>query len=362
MARVMSRRSGGAGINLTTANGFLQYISGQDPSLRVFASQAQAEAGTDNVTLMTPLRVAQAIAELATPSEIVPIGVKRNQSSAPTVNDNASVNDDDGNPLAAGSYWQHVINSPIEDEGDVAWYRLEGFAANGDAIWHSAEQVAAAVITAIEQDITDANAEIATLQSTITTLNNKLAVVMGIPQFESPNIFALSSGQRTIELDHVPLAKSVNLRSMTSGGQGLAPLFEGNDFTLLGSMIFLRADSGSGDATVENGDYIDIDYVRDAMEVEPVTSPTINSSKVEWTDQPDTNNEVEAYKCLAASDPTLRSSWVGLKTGGDRVDMGDEEFNHGLAEGDRVIVRTYGTGLDGEANYSAWSDILTVPV
>lgn len=361
MSRVMSRRSGGAGINTSTINGFLQFVAGSDPSVRVFASQAQAEAGSDNVTLMTPLRVAQAIAELATPSEIVPIGVKRNQSSAPTTADNASVNDDDGHPLAAGSYWQHVINSPITAEGDVAWYRLEGFAANGDAIWHSAEQIAASVITAIEADITDANAEIATLQTNVTTLTNQLAVVMGIPQFESPAIFALSSGQRTIELDHVPIAKSVNLRSMTSGGAGLAPLFEVNDFTLFGSMLFLRDGSGSGDATVENGDYIDLDYVRDAMEVAAVTSPTINSTKVEWTAAAG-NDEVEAYKCLAASDPTLRSSWVGLKTGGDRVDMSDEEFNHGLAEGDRVIIRTYGTGLDGEANYSAWSDILTVPV
>ena len=50
---------------LDSAGGNTAQINGSTPAL---SSQAQAEAGTDNTTLMTPLRVAQSIATLGEPN------------------------------------------------------------------------------------------------------------------------------------------------------------------------------------------------------------------------------------------------------------------------------------------------------
>ena len=56
--------TGNSSITVTNGDG----VSGNPTLAPVLASQAQAEAGTDNVTLMTPLRSAQAIAALASPT------------------------------------------------------------------------------------------------------------------------------------------------------------------------------------------------------------------------------------------------------------------------------------------------------
>jgi hypothetical protein len=56
--------TGNSSITVTNGDG----VSGNPTLAPILASQAQAEAGTDNVTLMTPLRSAQAITALATPT------------------------------------------------------------------------------------------------------------------------------------------------------------------------------------------------------------------------------------------------------------------------------------------------------
>lgn len=69
----------------------------------ILASQAEAEAGSNNTKIMTPLRVAQAIAILAA-------GIKNNYGDAlaPTTTD------DDTEGYVPGSYWIHTGVSPHE--------------------------------------------------------------------------------------------------------------------------------------------------------------------------------------------------------------------------------------------------------
>lgn len=57
----------GTGITVTNSDG----VSGNPTVAATLASQSQAEAGTDNTTLMTPLRTAQAIAALAGAGSVV---------------------------------------------------------------------------------------------------------------------------------------------------------------------------------------------------------------------------------------------------------------------------------------------------
>jgi len=54
---------GGTGITVTNGNG----VAGNPTAEITIATQAQAQAGTDNTTVMTPLRAAQAIAALTPP-------------------------------------------------------------------------------------------------------------------------------------------------------------------------------------------------------------------------------------------------------------------------------------------------------
>jgi hypothetical protein len=54
---------GGTGITVTNGNG----VAGNPTAAITIATQAQAQAGTDNTTVMTPLRAAQAIAALTPP-------------------------------------------------------------------------------------------------------------------------------------------------------------------------------------------------------------------------------------------------------------------------------------------------------
>jgi hypothetical protein len=70
-----------------------------DATFGDFATQAQAEAGTDNTVTMTPLRTAQAIAVLATS-----LKNKLDGTTAPTATDDSSAG------YAAGSYWIDVTN------------------------------------------------------------------------------------------------------------------------------------------------------------------------------------------------------------------------------------------------------------
>jgi uncharacterized protein YwlG (UPF0340 family) len=70
MAKIGSRRTGGAGIDVSNVTGVLRFVAGQDPQLLDLATQEQAEAGLDNGSVMTPLRVKQAIDVLASVANV----------------------------------------------------------------------------------------------------------------------------------------------------------------------------------------------------------------------------------------------------------------------------------------------------
>ena len=76
------------------------------------ASQAQAEAGTDNTTLMTPLRTKQALNEFAP--------IKYSSASAPTVSD------DTGSGYIYGDLWRDTTNQDLyyyfgDDQDGAIW-------------------------------------------------------------------------------------------------------------------------------------------------------------------------------------------------------------------------------------------------
>jgi hypothetical protein len=336
--KVGSRRTGAAGIDLESVNGFLKFTSGQDPAAKGYSSQAQAEAGTDNDSIMTPLRVAQAIAALSPAGGDEP-SYLLGQASAPTVNDNAGDTDDQGNAIRAGTLWQHVKTDPPTSEADVDWYRCEGFTSGGDAIWHLAEQVAASVITAITNDVS-------TLQSTVTTLTSRMAVVFA-SVYESPAIITASSTDPKLVLDHVPNDNSTTILTATSGNQGLFPIIEDIDYELLGNWVFLRYQADES-LSIANNDKIDMNYFRNAFNpgaVQDFDGTAMNT--IAWTDS-GSGGDVEIYTCLAADDATKKSKWTLVAT----VAEADETYNHSLASGDRVVAR-----LKVGTKRGIWSDV-----
>lgn len=58
MAKILDTRAGGTGLDLSDDTGFLR-VAGGSASVVDYASQAEAEAGTNNTKLMTPLRSTQ---------------------------------------------------------------------------------------------------------------------------------------------------------------------------------------------------------------------------------------------------------------------------------------------------------------
>lgn len=346
MPKVGSRRTGGAGIDTSTLNGFLQFVSGSDPSVRVFASQAQAEAGTDNVTLMTPLRVAQAIAELADPA---PVSIKLNQSVAPTAADNAGVNDDAGNPLRVGSYWVHVIDATPETESDIDWYELQAFAVNGDAIWRQTDELAADVVNAA---ISDLQADVAALQTTTTTLVSRMATTFA-NVFDSPALITVAANQRVIELSAVPKDNSTTLASQTSTDQGLFALIEDQDYELLGNLVFLN-DADDDSRTVADGDIIDLSYVTNMFNPGDVNTPEIGAASggtatLTWVDT-ESGGDLEVYKCEAANNADVIGNWSLLHTATESAGS----YVASAITGDKFRVRL----KDGSARKGVFSEIL----
>lgn len=342
--KVGSRRTGSAGIDTSTINGFLQFISGSDPSVRVFANQSQAEAGTDNVTIMTPLRVAQAITQLANAH---PVSLKLDQTAAPTASDNASSTDDQGNAFRPGTLWVHKKDSTPEDETDWDWYRLEGFLANGDAIWRNEQDVPAATLTTIQSNIT-------TLQSSVTTLTTRMATAFATI-FDSPAIFSVSSGQRVVALDKVPKANSTTINSNSSTGAGLFSMIEAEDYEVLGNLVFLNRASDDS-RSVEDNDRIDMNYFYNAFQpgdvggTPAVGSVSGGSATITWTDAGE-GDDIEIYKCEAASNANVIGNWSLLAT----VEDADESYAATAATGDKFYIRRKnGDGLKG-----AFSDLLT---
>lgn len=342
--KVGSRRTGSAGIDTSTINGFLQFETGSDPSVRVFASQGQAEAGTDNVTLMTPLRTKQAIDEFANGH---PISTKLDQNAAPTASDNASTTDDQGNNLRAGSYWSHKKDSTPEDETDWDWYLLEGFLDNGDAVWVPTTSIPAATLSTIQSNISS-------LQSSVTTLTTRMATAFATI-FDSPSIFAVSDGQRVVELDKVPKDNSTTINSNASDGSGLFSMIEDEDYEVLGNLVFLNRASDD-ERSVSNGDRVDMNYFYNAFQPGDVGgTPAVGaasggSATITWTDS-GAGDDIEIYKCAAASNANVIGSWSLLAT----VDDDDETYAASAATGDKFRIRR----KNADALKGAFSDLLT---
>lgn len=329
--KVGSRRTGSAGIDTSTINGFLKFISGQDPAVKVYPTQAQAEAGTDNDSLMTPLRVKQAILENAGSTAV---SYLLGKNAAPTTGDNASDLDDQGNAIRAGTLWQHVKTDPPTTEADVDWYRCEGFTNTGDALWHLAEQVAASVITAITNDIS-------TLQSTSSTLVSRMATVYA-SVFDSPAIFAIATDQRVVELDKVPKNDSTAINSNASDGSGLFSMIEDEDYETLGNLVFLNRSSDDA-RSVADGDRMDINYFYNAFQPGDIADPAIGlvsggHATITWTDSGD-GDSVEIYKCASANNPGIIGSWSLLAT----ATGADESYSAVAAVGDKFRIRRKNT-------------------
>lgn len=352
MAKIGSRRTGGAGIDLSEVTGFLRFQTGQDPTVTDFASQAQAEAGLDNTTVMTPLRVKQAIDELASVANTV--GYALGKSSAPTENDNALANNDQSRPFAVRDLWQHVkVNPPVTEE-DVDWYRLEAYrdvnAANGSpaAIWAPAEQVDAAVLTPITQNIS-------TLQTSVSTLQTQMAIERS-RVFESSGLVTIGSGEVIVELPSVPNDNSVRVVGQASNDQGLFPFIAGEDFSLFGSWLFFRNDSngntsvGNGGRSVDDGDKLDIDWFTNLANPPAVTGASYNGA-LAWN-VAGNGHTLEIWRCPSGNDATLLANWSLLTSGVS--DSGS--YNPGASSGDKFAVRY----VDGANRTGAWSDLITV--
>ena len=112
-----------------------------DATLGRFATQGEAEAGTDNTTTMTPLRVAQAIAVSAA-------GLQHNYvGSGPP-----SITDDVNAGYGAGSLWFDITADPDET------YRCTDPSA-GSAVWIktslTADELATVAISGNSDDLTE---------------------------------------------------------------------------------------------------------------------------------------------------------------------------------------------------------------
>lgn len=110
-----------------------------DAQLGRFSTQAEAEAGLDNQTTMTPLRVAQAIAALANPYDNNYAG-----DGPPTVNDDSTQN------YGVNSIWMDITADPDET------YRCTDATA-GAAVWIktslTADELATVAISGDSDDL-----------------------------------------------------------------------------------------------------------------------------------------------------------------------------------------------------------------
>ena len=127
-------------------------------STPVLATQAQAEAGTENTTTMTPLRVAQAIAQLAN-------GLNNNYNAVvdPQVTDDAS------SGYAVGSIW---INTSSDES-----YRCVD-STNGSAVWVKttlqATDLSAVATSGDSDDVSEGTTNLFLTTSERTTISNAL--------------------------------------------------------------------------------------------------------------------------------------------------------------------------------------------
>ena len=351
MGKVLDRRAGGSGIDLTTVTGFLRYVSGQDPTAIDYASQAEAEAGSNNTKLMTPLRVAQAITEqAATLSADKQFSGRLNESAAPTTANNANENDDQGNPLRVGSLWRYDLGSGT-DETRWKWYELQGF--NGsDAIWFQTDAVTAAALNAkADQSSLDAaTSDISALQTSVTTLVSQMAVSYA-NLAASTGLITVGSGEVIFELPSVPNDNSTRILTNTSTGNGLAPLVEDDDYEVLGSWIFANKASDHTTRVVGNGDILDIDWTRNGFNPGAVDTPTASGFNVFTWNDTGSGGKVDIWKCPSGSNANVITNWTRVT---EATDESAESYNHSLNDGDKVIFR-----LKVGGRYGVWSDIVT---
>lgn len=117
-----------------------------DATFGDFANQTQAEAGIDNTTTMTPLRVAQAIAVLASGLQ------NKYDGTVPP-----GVNDDSGAGYSVGSVWIDIVASPHES------YRCTD-ASVGAAVWiHTtltSDQLATVGLTGDSDDLIEGSVKL----------------------------------------------------------------------------------------------------------------------------------------------------------------------------------------------------------
>ena len=352
MGKVLDRRAGGSGVDLSLITGFLRYVSGTDPSTIDYASQAEAEAGTNNTALMTPLRVAQAITEQAASlTADKQFSGRLDETAAPTTTDNASQTDDQGNPLRVGTLWRHVINDPVTTDADAAWYRLEGFDGT-DAIWAPAEQVDASVLAAKanQTDLDAATSDITALQTTTTTLESQVSVLYANIPANTGNI-TVGEDEVIFELPSVPNTNSLQIMANSSTGTGLLPLIEGKDFEVLGSWIFANLASDHTTRMVADGDILNIDWVRNGFNPVAVDTPAAPSANVFTWNDTGSGGTVDIWKCPSGSDANVISNWTRVS---EATNESAEMYTHSLNNGDKVIFR-----LKVGSRYGVWSDIVT---